>query len=49
LHQKLDQLVREAYHFKSEDNILEKLLELNQECAEKENRGELVIGAVGDF
>jgi len=49
LHQKLDQLVMEAYHFKSEDNILEKLLELNQECAEKENRGELVIGAVGDF
>ncbi|CAH2572867.1 hypothetical protein PRNO82_02276 [Planktothrix rubescens] len=39
----------EAYYFKSEDNILEKLLELNQECAEKENRGELVIGAVGDF
>jgi hypothetical protein len=49
LHQKLDQYVMEAYHFKSEDNILEKLLELNQECAEKENRGELVIGAVGDF
>jgi hypothetical protein len=45
-HRKLDQLVREAYHFKSEDNILEKLLELNQECAEKESRGELVIGAV---
>jgi hypothetical protein len=49
LHQKLDQLVMEAYHFKSEDNILEKLLELNQECAEKENRGEVVIGAVGNF
>ena len=46
LHQKLDQLVMEAYYFKSEDNILEKLLELNQECAEKENRGEVVIGAV---
>ena len=45
-HRKLDQLVREAYHFKSQDNILEKLLELNQECARKESRGEVVMGAV---
>ena len=50
LHQKLDQLVIEAYHFKPEDNLLEKLLELNQECAEKEKRGEVVLGAVApDF
>ncbi|MFM6196952.1 MAG: type IIL restriction-modification enzyme MmeI, partial [Planktothrix sp.] len=50
LHQKLDQLVREAYDFKQEDNLLEKLLELNQECAEKEKRGEVVLGAVApDF
>ena len=50
LHQKLDQLVIEAYGFKPEDNLLEKLLELNQECAEKEKRGEVVLGAVApDF
>ncbi|MCZ8128567.1 MAG: N-6 DNA methylase [Microcystis sp. LE19-114.1B] len=44
LHQKLDKLVMEAYHFQADDDILEKLLTLNLELAEKEKRGETVIG-----
>lgn len=44
LHQQLDNLVMQAYGFKSDDNILEKLLELNLELADKEQRGEKVIG-----
>jgi SAM-dependent methyltransferase len=45
LHAKLDQLVMQAYGFSSGDDILEKLLALNLELAEKEKRGESVIGA----
>ncbi|BAU66857.1 DNA modification methyltransferase related protein [Stanieria sp. NIES-3757] len=44
LHQQLDALVMQAYGFKADDNILEKLLELNLELAVKEQRGEKVIG-----
>jgi len=44
LHQKLDKLVMEAYHFQADEDILEKLLTLNLELAEKEKRGETVIG-----
>ena len=44
LHAKLDQLVIQAYEFKSDDDILAKLLELNIELAEKEKRGEVVVG-----
>lgn len=45
LHAKLDQLVLQAYEFDSSDNILEKLLELNLELAQKEKSGESVVGA----
>ncbi|MDJ0899468.1 MAG: hypothetical protein QNJ55_11720 [Xenococcus sp. MO_188.B8] len=45
LHQQLDTLVMKAYDFKPEDDILSKLLELNLELANKEKRGEKVIGA----
>ncbi|NJL52628.1 MAG: class I SAM-dependent DNA methyltransferase [Hydrococcus sp. SU_1_0] len=45
LHQQLDKLVMQAYNFKSDDDILAKLLELNLELAAKENRGEKVVGA----
>lgn len=44
LHAELDQLVMQAYNFKNSDDILEKLLELNLELAEKEKRGEAIIG-----
>ncbi|MBP0002225.1 MAG: class I SAM-dependent DNA methyltransferase [Cyanobacteria bacterium SBC] len=44
LHQKLDELVMQAYDFSPDDDILEKLLELNRELAKKEERGEAVIG-----
>ncbi|MCA2653961.1 DNA methyltransferase [Microcystis sp. M061S2] len=44
IHQKLDKLVMEVYHFQADDDILEKLLTLNLELAEKEKRGETVIG-----
>lgn len=44
LHAKLDDLVMKAYGFKSGDDILEKLLELNLELAEKEKQGEAVVG-----
>jgi hypothetical protein len=45
LHQQLDNLVAEAYNFKPEDDILAKLLQLNLELADKEQRGEKIIGA----
>lgn len=45
LHQQLDQLVMQAYGFNSSDDILEKLLELNLELAEKEQQGEIIVGA----
>ncbi len=41
-HQKLDELVLKAYNFLPDDNILEKLFELNQELGEKEQKGEKV-------
>jgi type II restriction/modification system DNA methylase subunit YeeA len=44
LHQQLDDLVMQAYNFKPDDNILEKLLELNLQLAKKENQGETIIG-----
>ncbi|MGL4375632.1 MAG: class I SAM-dependent DNA methyltransferase, partial [Microcoleaceae cyanobacterium] len=44
-HQELDQLVMSAYHFLESDDLLENLLKLNHECAEKEKQGEMVIGA----
>ena len=45
IHQQLDKLAMKAYGFKVKDDILSKLLELNLELAEKEKRGEKVIGA----
>jgi hypothetical protein len=44
LHQQLDKLVMEAYKIQPEDDILEKLLNLNKELAEKEKRGIEIIG-----
>ncbi|MBG1258946.1 DNA methyltransferase [Nostoc commune] len=44
LHGQLDKLVMQAYGFNPSDNILEKLLALNLELAEKEKQGESVIG-----
>lgn len=44
LHQQLDKLVMQAYSFSYNDDILEKLLELNLELAEKEKQGKSVIG-----
>ncbi|MEA5515916.1 DNA methyltransferase [Nodularia sp. UHCC 0506] len=44
LHEQLDKLVMQAYNFKTKDDILEKLLTLNLELAEKEKQGETVIG-----
>jgi methylase of polypeptide subunit release factors len=49
LHQQLDALVMQAYNFKPDDNILEKLLELNSELVAQEKRGEKVIGAESPF
>ena len=45
LHQELDKLVMQAYNFSPEDDILAELLKLNFKLAEKETRGEKVIGA----
>jgi len=42
LHAKLDAIVLQAYSFKPDDDLLEKLLTLNLELAEKEKRGEAV-------
>ncbi|WP_414550287.1 DNA methyltransferase [Anabaena sp. CCY 0017] len=44
LHEQLDKLVMQAYKFKTKDDILEKLLTLNLELAEKEKQGQTVIG-----
>ena len=44
LHAKLDQLVMQAYGFKPDDDLLEKLLTLNLELAEKEKKGEAIVG-----
>ncbi len=44
LHQQLDKLAMEAYEFNPDDDILEKLLKLNLELAEKEQRGEKIVG-----
>jgi hypothetical protein len=44
LHQQLDKLVMDVYKFKPEDDILEKLLTLNLELAEKEKQGIKIIG-----
>ncbi|MDH6105054.1 class I SAM-dependent DNA methyltransferase, partial [Anabaenopsis tanganyikae CS-531] len=50
LHEQLDKLVIEAYKFTTENDILEKLLKLNQQLQDKENQNQKVIGpeAVGD-
>jgi hypothetical protein len=44
LHAKLDQLVMQAYGFDSKDDILEQLLVLNLELAEKERQGQRIVG-----
>ncbi|MCX5965360.1 MAG: N-6 DNA methylase [Cyanobacteria bacterium] len=44
LHKTLDELVLKAYGFSKTDDLLEKLLTLNLELAEKEKNGEAVIG-----
>lgn len=44
LHAQLDQEVMQLYRFSNGDDILEKLLQLNRELAEKEKRSELVVG-----
>jgi hypothetical protein len=44
LHQQLDNLVIEAYKFEGDDDILEKLLELNLDLTQKENKGISIIG-----
>ncbi|MGG6267539.1 DNA methyltransferase [Leptolyngbya sp. AN10] len=45
LHQKLDDLVMEAYGFGKNDDILEKLLNLNLRLAELEKQEKKVVGA----
>ena len=45
LHVKLDRQVMQAYGFIDSDDILAKVLELNLELAEKEKRGEPVVGS----
>ncbi|MBD2090022.1 hypothetical protein H6F67_09170 [Microcoleus sp. FACHB-1515] len=44
LHARLDRLVLQAYGFSASDDILEKLLTLNLELAEKEKAGEAIVG-----
>lgn len=44
LHKTLDDLVLKAYGFSKTDDLLEKLLALNLEVAEKEKRGDRVVG-----
>jgi hypothetical protein len=44
LHAQLDKLVMQAYEFNPSDDILEKLLTLNLELAEKEKLGINIIG-----
>lgn len=45
LHAQLDRQVMQAYRFIDSDDILAKVLELNLELAEKEKRGEPVVGS----
>jgi hypothetical protein len=44
LHAKLDAIVLQAYGFKPDEDLLTKLLELNQDLAEKEKQGEVIVG-----
>jgi len=44
LHAKLNQLVMQAYEFSPDDDILEKLLALNLELAQREKQGEPIVG-----
>ncbi len=44
LHKKLDELVLKAYGFSKTDDLLEKLLTLNLELAEKEKNGKAIVG-----
>jgi hypothetical protein len=44
LHKTLDDLVLKAYGFSKTDDLLEKLLALNLELAQKEKNGESVVG-----
>lgn len=44
LHAQLDKLVMQAYGFNLNDDILEKLLQLNLELAEKEKQGKTILG-----
>ena len=44
LHAQLDKLVLQAYDFKPKDDLLEKLLNLNLELAEKEKNGVAIVG-----
>jgi SAM-dependent methyltransferase len=44
IHARLDTEVLKAYGFKANDDLLERLLTLNLELAEKEKQGETVIG-----
>jgi hypothetical protein len=44
LHAELDKLAMQAYGFKDSDDVLEELLKLNLELAEKEKRGESIVG-----
>ncbi|MEG4396503.1 type IIL restriction-modification enzyme MmeI, partial [Microcoleus sp. BROC3] len=44
LHAKLDRECKAAYGFTDSDDVLAKVLELNLELAEKEKRGEPVVG-----
>lgn len=45
LHAQLDRQVMPAYGFIDSDDILAKVLELNLELAEKEKRGEPLVGS----
>ena len=44
LHAQLDRQVMQAYGFIDSEDILAKVLELNLEVAEKDKRGEPVVG-----
>jgi hypothetical protein len=44
LHEQLDKLVMQAYDFNPSDDILEKLLQLNLELAEKQKQGKTIVG-----
>jgi hypothetical protein len=44
LHAKLNQLVMQAYEFSPDDGMLERLLTLNLELAEKKKQGEPIVG-----